>query len=119
MPITITEKNGGVLEVRASGKLQHADYPPLAATVERQLKQHDKVNVLWEMVDFHGWEPAAFWDDVKFDLQHFADVRRFAMVGDAKWEKNLTDLSRPFTTAEVRYFDSSRLDDARRWVAGA
>ena len=120
MAITLGDSNGGkVLEVRASGKLTHADYQVLLPAFEQRLKQHHRLRVLFEMADFHGWELAAFWDDVKFDVTHYADVERFAMVGDQKWEKDLTNLSRPFTAATVRYFDRGRIEDARRWLMEA
>lgn len=120
MPIAMNDSNNGrVLEVHASGTLTGDDYSKLLPAFEQRIKRHNKVNVLFDMVDFHGWDAKGLWGDLKFDLKHFADVGRFAMVGDQKWEKNLTDLSRPFTTAEVRYFDRSHLDEARAWVAAA
>ena len=120
MPIELNDSNDGrVLEVHARGTLSGDDYRTLLPAFEQRLKHHDKVNVLFEMVDFHGWDAKGFWSDLKFDLKHFTDVGRFAMVGDKAWEKNLTDLSRPFTMAEVRYFDRSHLDEARAWVAAA
>ncbi len=120
MPITLNQSSDGrVLEVQASGKLTHDDYQAFTARFDRLLKQHGRVNVLFEMVDFHGWDAGGFWDDVKFDLKHFADVDRFAMVGDQIWEKNITDLARPFTAAQVRYFDRTDIEAARWWAAGA
>lgn len=116
--LKLVETNEGrVLEVTASGRLSHADYQQLEPAVERLLKRHGRINVLFEMTNFEGWDLGGFWDDVKFDLKHFADVERFAMVGEQRWEKHLTDLSRPFTAADVRYFDRDRIDEARQWVA--
>ena len=51
----------------------------------RLVKQHAKINVLFEMVDFRGWKAAALWDDIKFDLKHFAGIERLAMVGEKQW----------------------------------
>ena len=82
------------------------------------VKQHGKTRVLFEMVDFHGWEAAALWDDIKFDLKHFSHIERLAMVGDTKWEKGMSVFCRPFTTAEIRYFERTALDQARAWLGG-
>src|SRR4029079_16700361 len=83
MAITLTENNGGkVLEVQVNGKLTHVDYQQFAPRFEAMLKLHGKLSVLFEMVDFHGWEAAALWDDIKFDVKHFSDIKRLAMVGD-------------------------------------
>jgi hypothetical protein len=68
------------------------------------------------MTDFHGWEAAALWDDIKFDVQHFADIERLAMVGDRQWERGMAAFCRPFTTAAIRYFDAAHVDEARRWL---
>ena len=68
------------------------------------------------MVDFHGWEGAAMWDDIKFDMKHFSDIDRLALVGDKKWEKGMSVFCGPFTTAKVRYFDNTAIAEARAWV---
>jgi len=118
MAIKLNETNEGeVLEVQVSGKLAHEDYQHFVPEFERLLKQHGKIRVLFEMVDFHGWEGAAMWDDIKFDVKHFSDIDRLAMVGDRKWEKGMSIFCRPFTTAKIRYFDHTAIAEARAWVA--
>ncbi len=115
----LTEKNGGkVLEVSVSGKLTHGDYGQLVPEFERLVKQHGKIRVLFEMTDFHGWAGAALWDDIKFDVKHFSDVERLAMVGDERWEKGMSVFCRPFTTATIRYFDHAAIEQAREWLNG-
>ena len=120
MAITLTESNGGkVLEVQVVGKLTHEDYQKFAPMFEAMLKAQGKLSVLFQMVDFHGWEVAAIWDDMKFDVKHYSDIERLAMVGDKKWEKGMSVFCRPFTTAKIQYFDSTDLARARAWVQGA
>lgn len=120
MAVQLTEKDGGkVLEVAASGKLTHSDYEHFVPAFERLVKQVGKLRVLFEMTDFHGWEVAALWDDVKFDLTHFSDIERLAFVGDRKWEKGMSAFCRPFTSAAIRYFDYTELDAARKWLEAA
>jgi hypothetical protein len=119
MAIRVNEKSGGkVLEVEISGKLTHDDYQHFVPKFEQMVKQHGKIRVLFEMIDFHGWECAALWDDVKFDLKHFSDIERLAMAGDRKWEKGMSVFCRPFTTAQIRYFDRAAIDEARQWLEG-
>jgi len=117
MAITLAEKNGGKnLEVRVSDKLVHEDYQQFVPEFERLVKQHGKIRVLFEMADFHGWEGAALWDDFKFDLKHFSDIERLAMVGDRKWEKGMSVFCKPFTSAKIRYFDHAAIAEARAWL---
>ena len=68
--IRMTERNGGkVLEVQVSGKLGHEDYQDFVPKFEQLIKKHGKIRVLFEMVDFQGWNAGALWDDIKFDLR--------------------------------------------------
>jgi hypothetical protein len=118
MATQLTERSGGkVLEVAVSDKLTHGDYEHFVPAFERLARQHGKIRVLFEMTDFHGWDAAALWDDIKFDLKHFSDIERLAMVGDKQWEKGMSMFCRPFTTATIGYFDRTAIEDARTWLA--
>lgn len=117
MAIQLTEKNDGkILEVQVGGKLTHENYQHFVPEFVRLAKQHGKIRLLFEMADFHGWEGGALWDDLKFDLKHFADIERLAMVGERKWEKGMSVFCKPFTTAKIRYFDRAALAEARAWL---
>jgi hypothetical protein len=119
MTAHLQEKHGGrVLEVQVSGKLTHEDYGSFVPVFERLVKQHRKICVLFDMADFHGWNAGALWDDIKFDLKHFSDIERLAMVGDKQWEKGMSLFCRPFTTAKIRYFDRRAIEEARTWLEG-
>ncbi len=119
MAIQLTEKNSGkILEVLVNGKLVHQDYQQFVPEFERLVKQHGRIRVLFDMADFHGWKAGALWDDIKFDLKHFSDIERLAMVGDRKWEKGMSVFCKPFTTAEIRYFDRAQAADAHAWLEG-
>jgi SpoIIAA-like len=119
MAASVREANGGnVLEVTVSGKLTQEDYQHFVPAFERLVKEHGKIRVLFEMADFHGWQAGALWADIKFDLKHFSHIERLAMVGDKKWEQGMAAFCRPFTTAEVQYFDGAALQQARAWLAG-
>jgi len=119
MAIKLNQLDGGkVLEVQVSGKLSHEDYQQFVPEFERLIKEHGKISVLFEMSDFHGWAAKALWDDIKFDMKHFSHIERIAMVGDTKWEKGMSVFCRPFTTAKVRYFETTALEEARGWVKG-
>jgi hypothetical protein len=118
--IEVNERNGGkVLEVRVSGKLTKGDYEHFVPEVERLIGQHGKLRVLFDMHDFHGWSAGALWEDIKFDMKHFRDIERLALVGERKWEAGMAGFCRPFTAATIRYFDRAQAEEAHRWVHGA
>jgi hypothetical protein len=114
--LTVTD-GGKVLEIQVTGKLTHEDYRQFVPEFERLIQENGKIRLLFEMIDFHGWEFAALWDDIKLDAKHFAHIERLAMVGDKAWEKGMSVFCRPFTTAKIRYFDHASIADARTWVA--
>ncbi len=119
MAVTLSErKDGKVLEVKVSGKLTHEDYERFVPEFERLLREHGKIRLVFDMVGFHGWEGAALWDDIKFDVKHFSHIERLAMVGEKKWEKGMSVFCRPFTTATIRYFDHTARAEADAWVEG-
>ena len=120
MAIGLKEEGGGkVLDVHVSGKLVKDDYKHFLPAIERLIDQHGKVRVVMEMTDFHGWSAGALWEDIKFDLKHFSDFERVAMVGEKPWQKGMSQVCRPFTTAKIRYFDRSALAEARQWAEAA
>jgi len=80
------------------------------------MKAHDKVRILVELVDFHGWTAAAAWEDTKFGMRHFSDIERMAIVGDEAWEKGMALLLKPFTKAKVKYFDANQMAAAKTWI---
>jgi hypothetical protein len=107
---------GRVLEVRVTGKLTKEAYQKFVPAVDAQIKQYGKLRILFIMQDFHGWTPGAMWEDLKFDLKHWKDIERLAIVGDKKWEKGMAAFCKPFTKAQIRYFDVAQLAEAREWL---
>lgn len=117
MSFTVTETAAGnVVEVHATGKLTKEAYASFVPLTEEKIKTYGKIRILFIMHDFHGWDAGATWEDCKFDLRHFNDIERLAIVGETKWEKGMSLFCRPFTTAEIKYFDQADIDKAREWI---
>ncbi len=106
-----------ILNVRVSDKLTKDDYATFAPQLEKYVEQHGPLRVLLQTDDFHGWEASALWEDIKFNVRHFNDIERLAIVGEKKWEKGMATFCKPFTTASIRYFPPDQLEEARNWVA--
>jgi hypothetical protein len=104
------------LEVRVTGKLTKDAYQKLVPVVDQQIREHGKLRILFVMHDFHGWTAGALWEDTKFDLKHWKDIERLAIVGEKKWEQGMATFCKPFTTAKIKYFDPTQLDAARAWL---
>jgi SpoIIAA-like len=117
MPIQLKEEDSGkVLVIHVLGKLVAADYEHLTSEFERLLMEHGKLRVLFDMTGFHGWDAGAVWEDFKFDVRHFSDIDRLAMVGDKKWQHGMAMFFKPFTKATTRYFENTNRAEARKWL---
>ena len=117
MAITLQEENQGkVLAVQVSGKLVQEDYAHFVPEVNRLIQQHGKISILFEMHDFHGWSAAALWEDTKFAVTHFNDIARLAVVGEKRWHKGMARFCKPFTRADIRYFDRAHEEEAQNWL---
>jgi len=117
MSITMEEiDTSNLMEVHLSGRLVKEDYLSFMPEAERLIQLHGKIRVLVVMSDFHGWDSGALWEDIKFDVKHFNHISRVAIVGEKKWQKAMSHICRPFTTAKIRYFDHDELAAAREWL---
>ena len=114
--LDIVAENGR-LEVTATGKLTKEFYEAFVPVIEEQIKQFGKLRLLFIMHDFHGWTAGALWEDMKFDMKHWNDIERLAIVGESKWEKGMATFCKPFTKAKVQYFDHAQLEEAKAWIA--
>jgi hypothetical protein len=117
MPVELNqEAEGRILLVRARGKLERADYESFVPEVEQLIQNYGKIRLLLELHNFHGWTAGAIWEDVKFDVKHFNDIERLAIVGESRWQEGMAIFCKPFTTAQIRYFSQDQLSEARQWI---
>lgn len=108
-----------VMGFKLTGKLHDEDYRAFVPQLEEALAREGRISLVAQFEDFHGWDLHAAWDDFKVGLEHYSDFARIALVGDKAWERWMAQLCKPFTRAEVRYFDSPDLDAALDWAKGA
>ncbi len=117
MTVKLIEKNDGkLLEIQMSGKLTKKDYAHFVPAVERLVNEYGKIRILVELHDFHGWTAGALWEDIKFDAKHFSDIERIAIVGETEWEHGMAVFCKPFTTANISYFDRAAINEAHVWL---
>lgn len=107
---------GKIVTLRIKEKLRKKDYDEFVPMLEGLMGKGATVRILVELHDFKGWTAGALWEDTKFAARHFSDIDRLAVVGETKWEKGVTVFIKPFTKAQVRYFDMKEIDSARQWV---
>ena len=116
MAISVDKLGADALELTVHGTVRKADYELFRPHVEARIDKHDKPSLLVHVADLTGFTPAALWEDLKFDAAHYNDIERVAIVGEDTSRKWMATLAKPFTQAEVRYFQQTELDEARTWV---
>lgn len=116
MHTVLPETKDGLVAIRATGRIDREDMDAIGNIWEQAIARHGKLKVFWEMTDFHGWTPAGAWADTKTDVRHAGDFTRIAMVGEKQWHGWMATLMKPFTSAKVKYFDSTERGAALRWV---
>lgn len=97
----LSESDGNTLGLKVAGKITSEDYE---AFLPRFVEQVSSI------------EPAALWQELKFDSKHLKDVERCALVGDSAWEKWMAKMSTPFMKGEVKFFEPEAMDEAWAWL---
>lgn len=122
MPIEIDlltiegESEPRVIRATVTGRLHESDYHHLTPRVEELLEHHAGLRMLVHLSDFEGWSPGAAWEDAKLGFHHYADFERLAVAGDKYWEEWMARLARPFTLADVRFFEPADMSKALAWI---
>jgi hypothetical protein len=109
-------ESGRVLLVRVSGDLRASDYHPFVEEAEALIEKWGRLRLLVELHDIRAFSLGAMWEDLKFDLQHFGDLERLAVVGEEHWQIWMTEMAKLFVAGEVRFFSSSHMAEARKWL---
>lgn len=108
-----------VIGFKLSGKLHDEDYKHFVPLVDQAIAEHGKVRMLAWFHDFHGWDMHALWDDTKFATTHCTKIEKIALVGEKTWEEWMAKVCKPFTMAEIKYFDAADIDMAWGWLEEA
>jgi len=117
MPFKMEELDRGrVLRVEISGSLTSADYEPFVAEAEGLIGVWGKLRLLIDLHEVSGFSLGAAWEDLKFDLKHFGDIEKLAVVGEKQWHVWMAEICKPFVAGEVHFFSRSHADEAHDWI---
>ena len=115
----MTEGDGNILGIRATGKLSDEDYQHvLAPRVQSLLEQFHTLRVLFLMDEtFQGWSLKAAWANTIFDLKHRRDFEKIAMIGAPKWEEWCVKTAATLLMhGKMRTFRPDQLKQAWHWL---
>ncbi|MBL3655238.1 SpoIIAA family protein [Fulvivirga sediminis] len=112
----ITDKYEDTVAIKMSGKLTQEDYQVVVPLLENKIDQYGKINIYCEVIEVSTMKPGAIWEDLKFDAKHFKNFNRVAIVGERGWLNWFSTFAKPFTTAEIKYYDNYEKAQAMDWV---
>jgi len=113
----MNEPNPNILAIRIGGKLDEDDYDRLQPWLKERLDEQKSPSLLFVMDDFQGWNSVgALVENVKLDARYHDGPRQVAMVGDRGWQKWMTRVAAPFAKADIRYFGTDEISQARAWL---
>ena len=109
-------KHDNVIATIANGKLQQQDIEKVHPIIHAILDKGLKIRWYLEMNNFEGWNIKGLWKDFKMDVAHERDYERIAVVGEKKWQEWARQFMKPFTNANIKYFEISQKEDAKKWI---
>ena len=109
-------KHDNVIATIANGKLQQQDIEKVHPIIHAILDKGLKIRWYLEMNNFEGWNRKGLWKDFKMDVAHERDYERIAVVGEKKWQEWARQFMKPFTNANIKYFEISQKEDAKKWI---
>ena len=84
------EEAGKIVYVAVSGKLEKEDYEMFVPEMEREIEEHGKISLLFELLDFRGWSVGAAWEDLKAGTESAWDS--LGAETKIKYEENIKEL---------------------------
>lgn len=110
------EKSENMIRTLVSDLLTREDYDKMLPALQQTVNEWNGIRWYFEMRNFGGWEPGATFQELKFEIEHADEVAKIALVGTKKWQEWLTEATKPFTLAEVRFFEYPEREEAIRWI---
>lgn len=115
------DQTKSVLHVRPTGPLNKNDFVTLSQAVDPYIEEHQGLNgLLLEVAHFPGWEDlAAATQHFRFVRDHHRKIKKIAIVTDSLLGEAGEQIATHFVAAVIKHFPSSRLDEAKVWLASA
>ena len=112
-----------IIATKANDLLGIKDYEKIHPFIHNIINTGKKVRWYFEMDDGSISNSTGFWEDGIIEINygnmkftHSDDIETIAIVGDKKWEKCMLSIMKPFTKANLRYFELSEKKKAKEWI---
>ena len=102
--------------IKVGSTLTREDYKEIVPEIEQKIKQFGSIKLLMQIDGFKSIEPAALWEELKFDIKHRNDFEQIAVVGDEDWAKWSAKFGEIFFDARIKYFQPDQVSEAWEWL---
>jgi hypothetical protein len=118
MPIQLNDNpHEPFVILRVRGKLTLADCLGLRPRLEECLQRRRVLRLLLDMEEPHAWKLGAVWESARFELSHYTQIERIAILGGSGRERLMARIHWFLTAATIRCFPRQRREQACRWLA--
>src|SRR6185436_696339 len=109
-----------VLHLRPNSALSKGDFEQIAKTVDPHIeKKGPLAGIIIEFSAFPGWDSlGAMAAHLRFVRDHHKQVRKIAVVTDAKLGAVAEKLASHFVAATIKHSPAGQADAATQWIAG-
>jgi len=115
----LPQSEGNTIGIRITGQLDEASHKVLFHKLDEMIQNHDKINLVVELLEFKGWGLKATVEDFNWIVKHGKHIRRIALVGDSKFLEWCITLDKQFAKlmgVEEKYFSEEQKADAWAWA---
>jgi len=110
------EINGNIFYAKVSNMITKEDVESVIPKVEEIINKHGKIKCLIFLNEVKGYTIDGFLADFGFYFKNKNAFNTMAIVGDKAFEKAMTELMDKFLPGKAKYFDSSKLAEAKDWI---
>lgn len=107
---------GNIIAAKASKTLVASDYYKLLPLFVHRLKQYSHIRLYLDITDLEGLALNELREDMGFNTGLASVFDKVALLGEKKSIPWLDNLSKYFTSAEVKQYDSNGKNEAIEWL---
>ncbi|SEM75632.1 SpoIIAA-like [Mesobacillus persicus] len=104
-----------IIEVEVKGKISENDIHEFEQYFNQKKENQEELNLLLAVEDAK-YSLNGLIEDFKFDIKHWNDFHKIAVVSDDNWIELGSKLTDILPTIEVKHFNDHEKDKAKAWL---
>jgi|SRR5699024_6991202 len=109
--------SNNLISAQISNELTGDDYKELNPFINEKLKENNKINILFEFVNFDKINFGSVWQALKYNTDHRDKIERVAIIGNRSAGRGLQGIENDLTSAKTKFFAPNERDKAQQWIS--